>query len=641
MKTRTTLLLLLLTLGAAAWLLLKESGGPADLRRHLLFDWQGTAQAMDKKQLKVAVEPADVAGLDLKNKTVELALRRQAGGEWEITKGVTDRADGDMVGLLLGFLNTARIEEVIKAGELEDGDGGAAALGLDDAGAWRVTWLNAAGTPLAEARVGRTAPLGNACYVQFTGVKSRPDVYIVTPDLRPKLAQPLDSWRDPRACRFSEEKVAKLVTRVGEGEVELSRELRAGYEPGPWKITRPLANAPADQEITKQFAAAVCGLRGKGWVPYTETTDKPLVEISIHSGDAGAKPSVLAFFPDPSAGEKAATALCRDAQRKAAFKVDKDMVEDFQLAGSPNPFRSHRLPPLEPGIISTVEVRTPKDSVTLARVGDRWAWRPLAGGEWQVASVDQLEKLISLVNECEVLDFASDSLADPKEFALDQPDYILVFAAGRHASLDKLTPVTTENSRRLHVAIRKDGLIFANFAGDPFVYRMGPELPQSIPQSSIKWRSPTLPSAFSSPRVRLIRLTLGTAPPLELKKTPPSLRWSGTQGDQDITGKLVPGAIEALANKLGTLSVGNWLENSPAAVKALEQPAMMLEVHYDAWADKPSEDSMKSMTLSLAPVPGSPEAAMWYGRHSSAPEPFLFNSKAIRDAVNDILVRQP
>jgi Domain of unknown function (DUF4340) len=641
MKTRTTLLLLLITLGAAAWLLLKESGGPADLRRHLLFDWHATALAMDKTKLKVAVEPAEVAGLDLKNKTVELALRRQAGGEWAITKGVTDRADPDMVDALLGFLNTARIEEVIKASEMEDGAGGAAALGLDDAGAWRVTWLNAAATPLAEARVGRTAPLGTGCYVQFTGVKSRPDVYIVSPDLRPKLAQPLDSWRDPRACRFSEEKVAKLVTRVGEGEVELSRELRAGYEPGPWKITRPLANAPADQEITKQFAAAVCGLRGKGWVPYTETTDKPLVEISIHSGEAGAKPSVLAFFPDPTAGEPAATALCRDAQRKAAFKVDKDMVEDFQLAGSPNPFRSHRLPALEPGIISTVEVRTPKDSVTLARVGDRWAWRPLAGGEWQVASVDQLEKLISLVNECEVLDFASDSLAAPGEFALDQPDYILTFAAGRHASLDKLTPITKANSRTLRIAIRQDGLIFANFEGDPFVYRMGPELPQSIPQAALKWRSLTLPSSFSSPKVRSIRLTRGAEPPIELKKAAQSLRWTGTRGDQDITEKTVPGAIEALANRLGTLSVANWLENSPAAVKALELPALTIEVKYVEYADKTADDSIKTMTLWLAPVPGSPEAPMWYGRHSSAPEPFLINSKALRDAADDILVRQP
>ena len=48
--------------------------------------------------------------------------------------------------------------------------------------------------------------------------------------LRPLLARPLESWRDQRACRYREEELAKVVMRVGEGEVELTRTMQPGAE---------------------------------------------------------------------------------------------------------------------------------------------------------------------------------------------------------------------------------------------------------------------------------------------------------------------------------------------------------------------------------------------------------------------------
>jgi hypothetical protein len=638
MKTRTTLFLLLITLGAGAWLLLKESGATHNAGGHLLFDWSDTAQQQEKEKLKVDVIAAEVTGIDLKSSTAEISLRREADGSWSLTKGVQDRADGALVKTLLDYLSTATISDVIERDELNDGTVSESSLGLDDAGAWRVSWLGAEGKVLSEMRAGKSAPLGGAGYVQLKGQKQRPDIYIVKPDLRPELARPLDSFRDSRACRYREEQVHKVVVRKGEGEVELGRTMIPGAEPGDWLITRPLANAPADQKIAKEFVATICGLKVKGWMPYMESTDKPLVEVTVFPPVTGAKGTTLSFFPDPSAPE--ATAICRDAQRKATFKVDKETVDYFCLADSPNPFRSRKLPVMvEPAVISTVEVRTPQDSVVLARVGDRWSWRPLAGGEWSEAAVERLEKLITAVTESDILDFASDSLADPKEFALDQPDYIVTFAAGAHLGLENLTPMNKDNSRSLRIAIRQDGQIFANYAGDPFVYRVGPELSSAIPLTFNKWRSLALPG-FSINQIRSLKRTIGTTPPLEMKYNTLTQRWTIIQAGAEVTPMYATASIESLAGKLGTLSVANWLDSPDEANKALQNPAVIIEVQHDQYGERAADTKLTTTTLTLAPLPSSPNAPLCYGKHSGEAGPFLIKIDTLRDMTADLLIRK-
>lgn len=637
MKTRTTLFLLLITLGVGAWLLLKESGTGHDLGGHLLFDWSGTAQQQDKDKLKVDVNAAEVAGIDLKSSTVDVSLRREPDGTWAITKGVQDRADAALVKTLLDYLGTATISDVIGESEFKDGKVSNVSLGLDDAGAWRVSWLGADGKVLGGMRAGKSAPLGGAGYVQLQGEKSRPDVYIVKPDLRPVLARPLDSFRDPLACRYREDQVQKVVVRKGEGEVELGRTMIPGAEPGEWLITRPLANAPAEQKVAKEFVQTICGLKVKGWVPYAETTDKPLVEVTVFPPVNGAKGTTLSFFPDPSAPE--ATSICRDAQRKAAFKVDKETVDYFCLADSPNPFRSRKLPTMvDPAIISTVEVRTPQDSVVLARVGNKWSWRPLAGGEWSAAAVERLEKLIETVTESSVVDFASDALADPKPFALDRPDYVITFAAGKHFSLDQLTPVTKENSRTLRIAIREDGQIFANYEGDPFVYRVGPEVSSAVPMTFSKWRTLALPG-FSIAQIRSLKRTVGTNPPLEMKYNPISLRWTVTQAGADVTPLYAAASIESMAGKLGTLSVASWLDKSEDAAKALETPAVIIEVQFEEYGEKAADVKLVTHTLSLAPLP-SPNAPLCYGKYTAADGPFLIKVETLREMTADLLIKK-
>lgn len=656
MKKSTTLILLVLTLGLGAWLMLRDDRPASELNGQFLFDFSG--HLLTKEEIRVDVDATLVAGIDLKSSAAEISLRKRPDGGWDLVKGITDRADESIVKELLDYCSKARIADTLPASEVKSGKVNPAGIGLDDAGAWRISWLKADGSVLTEIRAGKTAPLDNAGYVQVTGESRRPDVYLVNPDLRPLLARPLDSFRDPRVSRYKAEEVQRMVVRKGEGEVEFSRtflppapappkapdgkaEANKVEEPEttPWVISRPLPNAPADQPAVRDTVAMICGAKMKGWTQWTESAatgnpgDKPVVEVTLFPAGENAKGATLSFFTDPDSPDK--TALCRDVQRKAAFKVEREIMDVLCLAESPNLFRSRMLAAVEPGIISTIQVTTPKDSVLVCRVGNRWSWRPQAGGKWSEAAPERLEKLIALINETEIIDFASDSLSDPAAYGLDKPMMSITMAAGAHLSLETLTEMTDKNSQTLRIGVLPDGRIFANFTGDPFVYRIGPELPSSIPQSFVKWRSLAL-TGFTVGQFRSLKLMVGTDPALMLKFNPATARWSAERDGADVSSQLDAAFVEEMVQKLGGLSVENWLENTGDADKALSTPAVTVQIEYETFGDKPAVVLTEKRTLELAPTPAA-GAPFCYGRYSGVKEPFFISSALLRDLSRGLL----
>jgi hypothetical protein len=677
MKISTTIILLVLTAGLAAWMLLRGSGS-RDLGGHLLFDWSDRLATTG--EIGVDVDPGQVAGIDLKVSSGEFSLRRQPDGAWDISGGIKDRVDETIVKELLSYCTKAQIKDILDAGEIKDGKVSAASLGLDDANAWRVTWLKADGSPLATIRLGKTAPLDNVSYVQMPGQESRPDIYFVSPDLRPLLARPPDSFRDPRISRYPSEVLVKMVVRKGEGEVEFSRTFQqaAGpsktdtgsgrpvveVEPTPWVISRPLPNAPADQGAVNDFTAMICGAKVQAWLPYSETDnagEKPVVEVTLVPAGATPKNVTLAFFKDPSdpaplppnvkPGTPEATdipvdprsmAICRDTQRKASFKVARQVMDDLCFAESPNNFRSRLLAAVNPGTVSTIRIEQVEgDSVEVVRVEKKWSWRPLSGGTFSEAAPEAVERLIELLNETEIIDWASDSLSDPAAFGLDKPIVSITIAAGRHVGLNQLTPVDNRNSQTLRIGLDpKNGRYYANFTRDPFVFRIGPELPGGIPRSFVKWRSLALPG-FSMHQVKSVKQTIDNNPPLEMTYNAISNEFTAMLAGKDVTAALNKSAVESLVMTAGALQVEAWQEKDAAtALKALERPAVTVEIQYEVFDDKPGTSHVAAFQLSLAPMAAA-DAPYCFGRlaDKEIPEPFLMPQKVLNDLKTPLLTK--
>ena len=655
MRTSTTLVLLLLTAAAAAWVFLHERRGPPpNLGGHLLFDY--SERVASAGAATIEFDPGTAAAIDLKSASGQFSLRRRPDGSWDITKPIRDRADPAFIRQLLDFCREARIADTIDRSELRRGSVTAASIGLDDKNAWRVTWRDPGGTKLADVRVGRTAPLGNAAYVSIEDQRRRPDIYVTSPDLRSVLAQPVDRFRDPRVTRFNAEEVTSMAVRRGEGEVQFSRQQAPRKvtvrgqdgkpkeeldEGSPWLISRPLLNAPASQAAVRDFVAMMCGARVAGWIPADKAgsaEEKPLLEVTL-TGPPGTKPDAFAFHADASSP---ATVICTSRARRCSFKVPKEIADDLALAENPDNFRDPKLASMEARMIHTLQVEMlDGESVLLRRVGDKWSWRPLAGGTWQPAASERVEALVRTVNDTDITEFTADSLADPKAFALDRPAFTLTFGIEPNALLDQPAALTPQNSVALRLGIDAAGKVHANFAGQPFVYRIGPELAYAIPTRGLKWRSLALPG-WTLRQVRALRLAVGSAPPVALRMDPLTFKWTAERDGVDVTPLLLPAAAEALATRAGSLQAGNWLADGPAATAALATPALTLDVTREVFDDdKPGVSRTEDVRIELAPMEAGTTAPFCYGRMSGIADPFLIDTRVLRELSAPLLKAAP
>jgi hypothetical protein len=673
MKTSTTFTLLVLTLALSAWVLLRErKGPPPNIDGHFLFDYSQrlTTDSGDgevENNLS-AIRPAgkpgqinagqpadamasgwefrarDVLGIDVRSAAGTLALKRRDDSSWDIIKDIKDRAERAFVAQMLKFPTEARILQTIDAAELKADAQAADQYGLDDANAWRVSWKRDGGSKLAEILVGKTAPLGGAVYVRVENERRRPDIYIVSPDLRALLARPLDAFRDPRLTRYTDEQVQRVTIRKGEGEVEFSRASLSEQANAPWVISRPLANAPVFQEGFKDLLSLICSLKVEGTAsePATPTApataeapDKAGIEITLYpSLDLDKKGTSLTFFPDPAGNEK--TALCRDRERKTTFRVDKQVVDDLGLLKFPDDLRERKLGDLQASKIFSVHV-TPVggEPVQASRMGDKWWWRPLSGGTFQPAAPERLESLISAINEAEILEFTADSLAEPSLYALDTPAFTVAVGFASHPSLENLSSLSPTTSRTLRIGIAKDGRIFANWTDSPFVYRILPDLPRSIPLTHLKWRSLVLPG-YSMQQVRSLSLTAADQPTLVASMTPNTYTWTAQRDGTDVTPGLKISALETLMGKLGALSAAAWLENPSDAAAALAKPAVSLEVQRVIYGDTTATDRVEPIRYEFAPT-STANAPLCYGRVSGAPGLFMIDSAILKLATTSFL----
>jgi hypothetical protein len=447
-------------------------------------------------------------------------------------------------------------------------------------------------------------------------------------------------------------------------------------EPTPWVISRPLPNAPADQAAVNEFAAMICGAKVEAWVPYSETAsagEKPVVEVTLTPAGTVAKPLTLQFFKDPADPAPApvgkpgdpgvadtspvfdprSMAICRDAQRKASFKVSRQVMDGLCLAESPTIFRSTILASVDPAVVSTIRIEQSEGgSVEVVRVGGNWFWRPIGGVKFEEAAPETVERLLTLLNSTQIVEFASDSLSDPASFGLDKPFISITIAAGAHRSLDHLTPVDNHNSQTLRIGLTsgtggavpvpdsqekvRTARFYANFSKDPFVFRIGPELPGGIPRAYFKWRSLNLPG-FALQQVRSVKQTISTAEPLEMQYQRLSFKWTGKQGGKDVTALLNENAINELVVKAGSMQAVTWQDGGAGAAQAaLEVPAVRVEVEYVSFDDQPDSEHTSTVTIELAPM-ASPTAIYCYGRITGKPEPFLIQRDVLETLSASVL----
>lgn len=644
MKLRTTLLLLLLTAGLAAYILLHDRRQPPkDLAGFLLFDLEG--DVLRDEAVSLELTPDEIGGIDLISASANLAFRRADDGTWDITRGVKDRASRETIRLLLDFVSKARILDTLDVEEVRSGKVKDSAIGLDDSGAVELTYRKPGGDRLVSLRLGRTAPLGKAMYVQFNDVKTRQDIYIVSPDLRPVVTQPPDEFRDRVIAKYPANRLRKFSLNRGEGEIEISRDSTNEADGALWNITRPLPNARADQEVVANFLRMMTEEKLTSFSATTGTgaalpAGQMLAEVTLWPDGAYDRKGVtLTFFPDLEPESK--LAICRDRERKTEFKVSRELVDSILQVEGPNSFRDAKLGNLDPTKVATLEVDLPTgDSVGLYKIGERWVVRKKGTNDFQAAAGEAVSRLIKSINDADILEYASDSLGDKSLFGLDQPLAILTFATGRHPGLKNLALPTTDNSRILRFGVLPTGKVFANFAGEPFVYQVGPEIAALVPRQLIRWRTLQLPG-FERTQLRAIRQSVGGTPPVELNAAANSFVWTAARSGQDVTALLNQPMAETMAARLGSLQVASWQGESDSSLKALALAPLVIEAAYEVPGEGTAPARVQQVRLEFAPMSSEGRAPLVYGRHSAVPGVFLMDAQTVKDLSAPLLKVQP
>jgi hypothetical protein len=110
---------------------------------------------------------------------------------------------------------------------------------------------------------------------------------------------------------------------------------------------------------------------------------------------------------------------------------------------------------------------------------------------------------------------------------------------------------------------------------------------------------------------------------------------------KDVTAALNKPAVQSLVMTAGALQVEAWQEKDAAtALKALERPAVTVEIQYEVFDDKPATSHLATFQLSLAPM-AAEGAPYCFGRlaDKEIPEPFLMPQKVLNDLKTPLLTK--
>jgi Domain of unknown function (DUF4340) len=179
MKTRTTLILLMLAGGLGLWIKFFESKQP------------NTAEARREAGNVVNFSRDKLEGITIQNGDDRIELRRQ-DGKWRLTAPVKDQADGAVVDNLISDVQNWRKDGKISAKEVTADKGRMNEFGLVQP-KLRLRLIGPNGPP--EIFLGKDAAFERKMYVRFADSK---DVYIAAQTVRTDIAKKPDDFRDRR-----------------------------------------------------------------------------------------------------------------------------------------------------------------------------------------------------------------------------------------------------------------------------------------------------------------------------------------------------------------------------------------------------------------------------------------------------------
>ena len=567
MKTRTTLILLMLAVGLGLWIKFFESKQPntAEARREA-----GNVVNFDRDKLE---------GITIQNGDDRIELRRQ-DGKWRLTAPVKDQADGAVVDNLISDVENWRKDGEISAKEVTADKGRMNEFGLVQP-KLRLRLIGPNGPP--EIFLGKDAAFEGKMYVRFADSK---DVYIAAQTVRTDIAKKPDDFRDRRLTDLTTAQATRAVLKSAVGEIELAKRNEH------WEIVKPLQARGDDQKIG-DLLAQVTNTRVQEFVAddhgdlHAYGLSEPRGSITIYDADdkEGRTLQIGAV------AEKIKDAVyARYLPRNAVYALPKKTEEILTVR--PDDLRDRHLVRLDTDNLDRINIEaTGQPKIVLARKEQNWT---IANRNNQPANGDEVRRLISALNDQQVTRFVADTASELPKYGLDQPQLRLTFSSFASEN-------TAETGAGEHPFLtlsfgRVEGNdIYARVGEEPFIVAVNRELLDRIWVDPLQWQELTIFQFKPNDIHRLSRMTDRE----ESIVRSGAQDWKWIQGE----GAIDTADLQSLLNTLASLRAVRWV-GATKPEHGFEKPQLVI-----TFTTSPDDKTLHKLTIG-----NRSNDAMWFAK---------------------------
>jgi hypothetical protein len=578
MKSKTTLILLVITAAVFAYMFFYERKAPT------------TEEAKRRGQNVVNFSREKIDGIVIQNGDDKIDLRRR-DKKWRLETPIKDQADSSLIENLLLDLESWQKDATIPAKELEADKSKLNEYGLSKP-KLRLKLRGQDAPP--EILFGKDAALEGKMYVRLENSK---ETFLAAQSIKKEIEKKAAEFRDRKLTDLITAQVSRVVLKTATGEMELQK------KGDHWEIVKPLRARGDDQKIadliaqmtTARIQQFVADDRGdlhpyglaepRGSITLFAQEDKSAGRTDSSHGEQG---QVLQIGGVPE--KEKDQVYVRFSARAFVYTLPKKIEEILNT--KPNDVRDRHLVRIDTNILDRITIDAPgKGKTVLARKEENWT---IASRKNAPANSSEVRRLIDTLQNEQVTKFVEEVASDLPKYGLDQPQVQLTFS-----SFASENTAETKAGERPFATItfgKVDGdNAYARLGDEPFIVAVRRGLLEQIFTDPLQWQELSI---FRFKPEQIHRFGTVTDKELSLVRGANN-QWSWLKGN----GAIDQVNVQSLLNTLSMLHAVRWV-GSTAPQHAFEKPQLVI-----TFTTSPDDKASHKLTVgSVAPD------GMWFAR---------------------------
>ena len=578
MKSKTTLILLVITAAVFAYMFFYERKAPT------------TEEAKRQAQNVVNFSREKIDGIVIQNGDDKIDLRRR-DKKWRLETPIKEQADSSLIENLLLDLESWQKDATIPAKELEADKGKLNEYGLSKP-KLRLK-LRGEDAP-REILFGKDAALEGKMYVRLENSK---ETFLAAQSIKKEIEKKATEFRDRKLTDLITAQVSRVVLKTATGEMELQK------KGDHWEIVKPLRARGDDQKIadliaqmtTARIQQFVADDRGdlhpyglaepRGSITLFAQDDKSAGRTDSSRGEQG---QVLQI--GGAAEKEKDQVYVRFSARAFVYTLPKKIEEILNT--KPNDVRDRHLVRIDTNILDRITIDAPgKGKTVLARKEENWT---IGSRKNAPANSSEVRRLIDTLQNEQVTKFAEEVASDLPKYGLDKPQLQLTFS-----SFASENTAETKAGERPFATIafgKVDGEnVYARLGDEPFIVAVRRGLLEQIFTDPLQWQELSI---FKFKPEQIHRFSVVTDKELTLVRGANN-QWSWLKG----TGAIDQVNVQSLLNTLSMLHAVRWV-GSTAPQHAFEKPQLVI-----TFTTSPDDKASHKLTVGAAAPDG-----MWFAR---------------------------